>query len=329
MKQNARPSWPEKLLPIVLVGPTATGKTAAAITLAQRLNGEIVNADSMQVYRGMDIGTAKPTWEERQQAVFHLLDLITPDQPFSVSAWKTLAEAAIADIARRGKRPIVCGGTGLYVRALLDDWSLAETPPAPGLREALREELERRGAPALHAQLVKVDPESASRLHPNDSVRILRALEVYRLTGQTISDYQERDKRLATARPAIRLGLTMERLELYARIEARVDTMLDMGFVDEVRRLLDKGYAPTLSPLKSLGYKEIVALLQGELDAATTCATIKQNTRRFAKRQQTWFRPDTRIIWFDVSAMSSATAAERLLTFLTESEREQKLPSPL
>jgi tRNA dimethylallyltransferase len=309
-------AWPKGPLPVALVGPTATGKTAAAIELAERLNGAIVNADSMQVYRGMDIGTAKPTPEERTRARFHLLDVVTPDTPYNVSTWKTQAEAAIADIVARGRRPIICGGTGMYVRALLDDWTLAETPADPEVRQRLEAEAEMLGAPTLHARLQEVDPAAASRLHPNDAVRIVRALEVYEVSGVPISEAQAQDRATRPPRPAIRLGLTLPRPALYARIEARVDTMLAAGWVDEVRGLLAEGYSAELSPLKSLGYKEIITYLHGAMEYETAVRDIKQNTRRFAKRQQTWFRADPEIVWCDVSAMDSATVAEHLLALL-------------
>lgn len=312
--------WPQNPPPIVLVGPTATGKTAVAVRLAERLQGEIVNADSMQIYRGMDIGTAKPSSEERRRAPFHLLDLVTPDQPFSVSDWKERAESAINAIASRDHWPIVCGGTGLYIRALLDDWSLAETPADPAVRAGLRAEVARHGAPSLHARLQAVDPSTATRLHPNDAVRIVRALEVYQVTGQPISAFQQRDRATRPTRPAYRMGLMLPRQELYARIDTRVNQMIAEGLEDEARRLLDQGYSPTLGPLRSLGYKEMIAYLCGESDRTTAIEKIKQETRRFAKRQFTWFRADPNLLWFDGSAQDSAAVAERLLAHL----RDQK-----
>jgi tRNA dimethylallyltransferase len=310
--------WPDDPPPIALIGPTATGKTAAAIALAKRIGGEIINADSMQVYRGMDIGTAKPGISEQQTVPFHLLDMVTPDTPFNVSEWKAQAEAAIADIVSRGHRPILCGGTGLYIRALLDNWTLATTPADPKIRLRLEAEAETFGSAALHERLTNVDPATATRLHPNDAVRIVRALEVYETTGTPISLYQAQDRATRAPRPALRLGLTLPRPALYARIEQRVDAMLSMGLVDEVRGLLAQGYSADLSPLGSLGYKEIIAYLHGETEYDTAVRDIKQNTRRFAKRQQTWFRADSLIHWLDVSAFDSATVAEHLLTMMND-----------
>lgn len=312
--------WPESPRPVILVGPTATGKTAAAVELAERLDGEILNADSMQVYIGMDIGTAKPHSSERARVPFHLLDVVTPDTPYSVADWKASAEAAIEAIVARGKRPIVCGGTGLYIRALLDDWSLAETPADTTLRESLRQQAEADGAPALHARLAQADPQTAERLHPNDVVRIVRALEVFLRTGQPISVFQYRDRAVRPERPAHRLGLTLPRPELYARIERRIEEMISAGLEAETRSLLARGYATSLTPLRSLGYKEMIAYLQGDTDLTRTIQDIKQNTRRFAKRQQTWFRADPQILWLDVSALSSATVAARLQEYIQASE---------
>jgi tRNA dimethylallyltransferase len=270
----------------------------------------------MQVYRGMDIGTAKPTAQERTQARFHLLDIVSPDMPYNVSTWKMQAEAAITDIVARGKRPILCGGTGMYVRALLDDWTLAETPVNVSVRERLEHEASTQGAPALHTRLQQVDPPTALRLHPNEVVRIVRALEVYEVSGIPISEAQARDRATRSQRPAIRLGLTLPRPTLYARIEARVDAMLAAGWKEEVCGLLAQGYSADLSPLKSLGYKEIIAHLHGDMDLETAVRDIKQNTRRFAKRQQTWFRADPLFVWFDGTALDSATVAERLISLM-------------
>ena len=304
--------WLQKPYPIVLVGPTATGKTVAAIALAQRISGEIINADSMQVYKSMEIGTAKPTHSERAKVPFHLLDLVTPETPFSVSEWKIRAEAAIWDIGKRGKIPIICGGTGMYVRALLEDWSMAETPKQTEVRERLNREVEEFGATELHKRLQEIDPKTANRLHPNDAIRIIRALEVYETTGKPISEHQAEDEAHSKSRKAIKFGLTMPRPELYKRIEQRVDTMIENGWEAEVRQLLQRGYSPELSPLKSLGYKEMIAYVSGEYDHNTAVALIKQNTRRFAKRQQTWFRADPQIQWFDVLSLDSEEVAESL-----------------
>ena len=304
-------SWPDT--PVVVVcGATATGKTAVAIALAERIGGEIVNADSMQVYCNMDIGTAKPVLSEQQSAVFHLLDIATPDRQVSVAEWKQRAEEAILDIVSRNRIPIVCGGTGLYLRALLDDWTLAATPASPQIRAELMGWVSETGAPWLHQKLREVDKVTAERLHPNDAIRIVRALEVYLATGTPISQFQERDRASQCSRPAIRCGLTLPRPELNARIDARVNSMLEAGLVEEIQVLLQQGYSSELGPMKSLGYKEIVEYLHGELPYDAAVEEIKLNTRRFAKRQQTWFRADRLIHWLDVSELSSAEVAAQI-----------------
>ena len=259
-------AWPETEPPIMIAGPTATGKTEVALALAERIGGEIINADSMQVYSGMDIGTAKPSAIEQLRVPFHLLDIATPDAQLTVAEWKRRAEFAIADIAARGKRVILCGGTGMYIRALLDNWSLAETPADPALRAELQRELETEGLAALREQLNEIDSEAAARLHPNDSQRIIRALEVYRATGRNISEWQAEDRRVHVRRAAHLFGLDLPRPALYERIERRVDSMIAAGLVAEVQVLLEKGYNKTHGPMRSLGYKEILEHLEGATD---------------------------------------------------------------
>jgi tRNA dimethylallyltransferase len=314
-------SWTAESTPLVLVGPTAIGKTAVAIELAERCGGEIVNADSMQVYIGMDIGAAKPDADDRGRAAFHLLDVVRPDEAFSVSEWKRRSELAISAILSRGRLPIVCGGTGLYIRALVDDWSLALTPAAPEIRQELQQLATQHGSAFLHDRLTVIDPETAARLHPNDTVRIIRALEVHRVTGCTISQVQSQNRAERRLRPFVQIGLTMPRPQIYSRIERRVDKMIEMGLEQEVATLMEQGYSPALSPMRSLGYKEMCAFHCGDMDMKTAIETIKLNTRRFSKRQQTWFGADPRIDWIDVSALNSATVADQICRSLANSRR--------
>lgn len=297
---------------VVICGPTAVGKTEVAIKLAHRLGGEVINADSMQIYRGMDIGTAKPALADREGVVFHLLDLIEPDQLFTVAEWKRLAESAIQEIQTRGHLPILCGGTGMYLRALLENWSFAETPRDPEVRRQLEMEVRERGAPTLHQRLQGVDPVAAARLHPNDAIRIVRALEVYLVSHMPLSEHLRRDQSSRSLRHAVQIGLTMPRERLYPRIERRVDSMLEQGLIYEVSGLLSRGFHASLSPMKSLGYKEIALYLGGELDLDTAISLIKQNTRRYAKRQQTWFRTDPALLWIDMAEISSAKAVDMI-----------------
>jgi tRNA dimethylallyltransferase len=288
----------EQIRVVVVAGPTASGKTEAAIRLAERFDGEIVNADSMQVYRGMDVGTAKPTAEQRSRVPHHLMDIVTPYVNFSASDFRRAAAAAIADIQRRGKRVFIVGGTGLYLRALLE--GLVDAPAADAqLRRELEEQAARIGGEEMLALLAEVDPDTAARLHPNDLVRIVRSLEVYRQTGRPVSAYRDEHGFGGRHYEPLKLGLMVERQELYRRAEARVDRMLEVGFIDEVRRLLDAGYGPDLKSMRSIGYKEIAAYLRGDCSLDEAVRLMKRDTRRYAKRQLTWFRTDREIIWLE------------------------------
>jgi tRNA dimethylallyltransferase len=264
----------------------------------------------------MDIGTAKPTAAERQVAKFHLLDLAAPDEQLTVAAWRNSAEAAIGDIEARGRKPIVCGGTGLYIRALLDGWNLAQAPPDAAVRESLHDRFLAVGAQGLYADLANVDPEAAERIHPNDSVRMMRALEVYHVTGKTISWHLERDRADATRRPARVFGRRLPRPRLYRRIERRVDQMVAEGLEREVRGLLERGFGHELKPMLSLGYKEFVQYVNGQMELCDAIEAMKQSTRRYAKRQITWFGADPSVDWIDVDGVSSAEVASRIIARL-------------
>ena len=283
---------------LCLLGPTAVGKTEIAIQLAQRLNAEIVSVDSRQIYRQMDIGTAKPTPEEQRAARHHLIDCVDISQPFSVADYQSLADTAIADIQNRGKQVLLVGGAGLYFRAIVD--GLFEGPGAdPALRKRLEGEAAQFGVDALHKRLQIYDPASAERIHPNNLVRVIRALEVYELTGTPMSELQQQWHPEKQRYPFIAFGLTMPRALLYRRIEQRVDVMLANGLIAEVKSLLREGYARDSIALQSFGYRELIAYLDGNCTYLETISQLKQNTRRFAKRQLTWFRKDTRIEWLD------------------------------
>jgi tRNA dimethylallyltransferase len=284
---------------IAIVGPTAIGKTALAEELALRLDGEIVSADSMQVYRGMDIGTAKPE-AGNGRVRYHLIDVVEPGAPFSAALYQELARDAIGDIAARGRLPIVCGGTGLYVRAALDDLRF----PAGEQESQLRSDLEALageiGAAALHERLRAIDPPSAALIHPKNVRRTLRALEMAE-EGVSYADQASGFSSRAEYYPTTQIGLDMAREQLYARIDARVDAMLDAGLVDEVRRLLDAGFREALTARQAIGYKEFVPVLEGDALLCEAVAAVKQASRRYAKRQLTWFRADPRVRWIDAS----------------------------
>ena len=303
---------------IAIVGPTATGKTALAIALAQRLGGEIVGADSRQVYRQMDIGTAKPTAEERALAPHHLIDVVDSDQEFSLAQYLEQAGAALEDVWSRGKQPLLVGGSGQYVWALLEGWRVPRLPPQRELRRELGERADRQGAEALHRELAQVDPKAAARIDPRNVRRVIRALEVHKATGRPISYWQEKGP---PPWEVLTLGLTCPRRELYERIDARVDAMMEAGLVDEVRGLLSMGYDPSLASMSGIGYKQVCQHLAGELDLATAVARIKTATHRLARQQYTWFRlDDGRIRWLEGDgAVDEAVAlAEQ---FLEESAR--------
>jgi tRNA dimethylallyltransferase len=277
------------------------GKTAVAIELARVIGGEIVSADSMAVYVGMDIGTAKPTREEQSRARFHLIDVADPTKPFSVGEYQTLARAAIDDIVGRNAPAIVVGGSGLYVRAAIDGLDSSIPGPNEALRRDLAEQARARGSESVHARLAQVDPESARRIHPNNLKRVIRALEIYEATQTPASIVFERDGKRTRRYPDARFfGLTVGREALYARIEKRVDEMIDAGLIEEVSSLLERGADPALPSMQGLGYKEMAGHLRGENTRADAIALLKQNTRRFAKRQYTWFRADPRVRWIDV-----------------------------
>lgn len=280
---------------IALVGPTGVGKTELGIALAQQLDAEIINADSRQVYRRLDIGSAKPTRAQRAAVPHHLVDVVEPDEPFDCARFRSLALAAIDDITRRGKRVLIVGGTGLYIKVLLR--GLFDGPSRDAtLRSALLHE-EEQAPGTLHQRLRAVDPAAAARLHPHDRLRLIRALEVYHITGRPISDWQAEHRFESGAFDARVLGLSLPRTELYARIDARCHAMIEAGLIDEVQRLYADGFDPDLPALRSPGYREIGEHLRGLCDLSTAIARMAQATRQLAKRQLTWFRADPQIVW--------------------------------
>lgn len=273
---------------VAVLGPTASGKSALGLALAERTGGEIVACDSQQVYLGMDIGTAKPTVEERRRVPHHALDLVRPDQPFHAARWAVVARAAIADIAGRGRLPIVVGGTGLYYRALVTGLFDAP-PPDEAIRARHRVEAAADGVESLHARLAAIDPEAAAAIRTRDLVRISRALEIYEQTGVPITTLRRRAAPPADLAPTVLL-LDPPLPTLRARIGARVDQMIAAGFLDEVRALRAAGYGPALKPLQALGYRQLGAVLDGTVSLADAVAETVQATFAYARRQRTWFR---------------------------------------
>jgi len=283
---------------VAIVGPTATGKTELSLHLARAFGGEIVNADSRQVYRHMDIGTAKPTPEEQAQAPHHLIDIVDPDQDFSLALYQELARRAIKDIQGRGKLPFLVGGTGQYIWAVLEGWQAPRVPPNPALRAQLEERARLQGAESLHRELSILDPEAARRIDPRNLRRVIRALEVCYETGRRFSE-----QRLKEPPPynVLIIGLTGDRKELYWRIDDRVERMVAEGFVEEVRRLLEMGYSLDLPSMSSHGYREMGRYILGQLSLDEAVQRVKFITHRYVRQQYAWFRlDDLRISWLDI-----------------------------
>ncbi|MEK6684594.1 MAG: tRNA (adenosine(37)-N6)-dimethylallyltransferase MiaA, partial [Nitrospirota bacterium] len=285
---------------IVLVGPTAVGKSAVAIRLALKLRSEVISADSRMVYRGMDIGTAKPVSAERAGVVHHLIDVADPDEPFSAGRFKVLAETVVERLHREGRIPIVVGGTGLYLKLLLHGLWAGPEADWP-FRERLYEAERREGVGTLHRRLNKIDPDSALAIKPQDRSKLVRAIEVYEKTGRPLSDHHREHRFSEKPYEAIQIGLRRSRDDLYRRIEVRVDRMVADGLVEEVRGLIGKSYSSELPAMKGLGYRQIVGYLRGEYDRAEAVHRLKRDTKRYAKRQFTWFNRDPSIRWIDLS----------------------------
>ena len=291
---------PPKIL--VIVGPTASGKTRMAVELAQRHNGEVISADSMQIYRTMDIGTAKPTQEEMGGIPHHMIDVADPEEDFSVARYVEMAARCVDDVLARGKLPIVAGGTGLYIDSLLSGRTFAPFSPDSALRGELERELAEKGGQAMLEALAQVDPEAAQRLHPNDHKRIVRALEVYRSTGKTITQHNRETQAIPPRYNALTIGLAFQdRQAMWRRIDQRVDEMVAAGLEDEVRRLLTSGISPKCTAMQAIGYKEFTQALSGEMTWQEATDVVKLRSRQYAKRQLTWFgrNPNTRWVRWD------------------------------
>ncbi|ADH99333.1 tRNA (adenosine(37)-N6)-dimethylallyltransferase MiaA [Salisediminibacterium selenitireducens] len=288
-----------KPLVIAIVGPTAVGKTELSLDLAERFQGEIVSGDSMQVYRHMDIGTAKVSVQERARVPHHLIDLFDPDSSFSVRDFQIRAKTAIEDIHYRGNQPLLVGGTGLYVNSVLYDYQFTEAPEDAAYRKSLEALAREKGNKTVHDKLMAISPDQAAAIHPNNLRRVIRQLEVYRLTGTFSGGETEAQEKQSPYTPVI-FGLSMERGKLYERINQRVDQMIDEGLIEEVASLLEMGYGET-SAMKAIGYKEIIPYIHGDVTKNEAIETLKKNSRRFAKRQFTWFRNKTDVSWFDLS----------------------------
>ncbi|MDD4437338.1 MAG: tRNA (adenosine(37)-N6)-dimethylallyltransferase MiaA [Tissierellia bacterium] len=285
---------------IVIVGPTAVGKTYVSVELAKKLNTEIISADSMQIYKGMDIGTAKITEDEKQGIIHHMIDIVSPDEEYSVSEFKYDAEKIIDRLSGENKIPVIVGGSGLYVNSLIYDLDFGNAKSNKKIREYYTYYYKEHGEDALYDKLMRIDPKAAGKIHKNNVKRVIRALEVYDITGMKFSELNTDIRKESNKYDCILIGLSMERKVLYERINQRVDEMLSEGLVDEVRSLIEKGYNKNLVSMRGIGYKEIIEHLEGSTDYEEAVSILKQNTRRFAKRQYTWFLKDKSIKWFSM-----------------------------
>lgn len=289
----------EKKKLVVIIGPTAVGKTKLSIDLAHRLDGEIISGDSMQIYKGMDIGTAKISVDEMEGIRHHLLDIKSPEEDFSVAEFQANVRPLIEEITNQTKTPMIVGGTGLYIQSVLYDYQFTENPSDPEYRSKLEEELQDKGPQAIHQLLEKIDPESAGKIHPNNSRRVIRALEVFHCTNKTMSEYISSQEQEPLYDVAL-IGLTMDREILYDRINQRVELMVKQGLLEEVKELYDKGICNTQA-IQAIGYKEIYDYFDGKMTYDEAINQLKQNSRRYAKRQLTWFRNKMEVKWFDMT----------------------------
>ncbi|MFD1447199.1 tRNA (adenosine(37)-N6)-dimethylallyltransferase MiaA [Oceanobacillus profundus] len=284
---------------VAIMGPTAVGKTKLSIELAKRFNGEIISGDSMQVYKGLDIGTAKIKQAEMQGIPHHMLDIREPDEDFSAADFKELVQQYIAEITARGKLPIIVGGSGLYIQAALYDYNFSDRKRDPLLTKEMEEIVELEGIMPLYQRLEQIDPEQAKKIHPNNHRRVIRALEIYETTGMTMSEYEKNQVMESPYNPIL-LGLEMPRALLYERINDRVDQMIEKGLKTEVKKVYDKGYASCQS-MKAIGYKEWISYFKGEQSLEGTVELLKRNSRRYAKRQYTWFKNKMDVTWYSVT----------------------------
>jgi tRNA dimethylallyltransferase len=310
----------EKLL--VLIGPTAVGKTKLSIELAKKYNAEIISGDSMQIYKQMDIGTAKIQSSEMEGIPHHLLDLKEPDESFSVAEFQQLVRGKITDIHKRGKLPMLVGGTGLYIQSVINDYKFTETCSDDAFRQELEEKALLKGNEYIHDLLRQIDPESAERIHPNNVRRVIRALEVFHCTGKTASEYQQDQEHKLLYNVAL-IGLTMDRDKLYERINLRVNLMLEDGLLEEVKALYNKGIRDVQS-IQAIGYKEIYEYLDGLVTLEEAIEILKQNSRRYAKRQLTWFRNKMDVTWFDMTEIDSYSKKMNEISLFIEGKLEIK-----
>ncbi|NRG47886.1 tRNA (adenosine(37)-N6)-dimethylallyltransferase MiaA [Bacillus sp. CRN 9] len=307
---------------VVLIGPTAVGKTKTSIELAKHFNGEIISGDSMQIYKGMDIGTAKITKEEMDGIQHHLIDIKAPNESFSAAEFQQIVREKIIEISSRGKLPMIVGGTGLYIQSVLYDYQFSEAPSDERYRQELEKKAIQNGNVWLHKELMKLDPKSGENIHPNNVRRVIRAMEIFHCTGKTMTDYQETQTPEKLYDAAI-IGLTMERDKLYERINHRVDVMMENGLLNEVQKLYKMGIKDCQS-IQAIGYKELYEFFNGYVSLEEAIVNLKQNSRRYAKRQLTWFRNKMDVSWFDMTDASDEAVLRKKINEISR-EIEGKL----
>jgi tRNA dimethylallyltransferase len=299
---------------IAIVGPTAVGKTALAVQLAERFGGEVIGADSRQIYRFMDVGSAKPCAAERLRVPHHLIDIVTPDETLTLGQYKALASACIDEISNRGKLPLIVGGTGLYLKTIVEGWTIPAVAPDYAFRERLLADASAHGSAALYEKLLAVDPAAAGKVDPRNVRRVVRYLEVFHATGEPISS---RQRKIEPPYDLLQIGLTLPRALLYRRIDARVDAMMSQGFLEEVRRLVDIGYDPDLPALSGFGYRQLIQHVLGRMTLADAVAETKKETRRFVRRQYAWFPlDDPNILWLNGGDGAVAQASQAVEEFV-------------
>ncbi|MBL7996319.1 tRNA (adenosine(37)-N6)-dimethylallyltransferase MiaA [bacterium] len=303
---------------LVIVGPTAIGKTNLAVSVARTINAEIISADSRQIFRHMDICTAKPAVAERDSIPHHFIDHIDPDQYYNAGQYGADGRAVVEQIWARNKEVVVVGGSGLYIRSLIDGF-IGEGEKSEPVRLEIRDRIAQLGLKSVYHELEIVDPAAASKIHPNDAKRIERALEVFEFTGKRISE-KHAEKTVEINFTPVMIGLTCDRAELYRRINMRVEDMIRRGVIEETKQLIEKGYSPQLTSMESLGYREIVAHLRGDITYERMLVLFKQGSRNYAKRQLTWFRRDKRVRWFDVTKYTSGELVDAVIVSLQTSE---------
>ncbi|HHU92582.1 MAG TPA: tRNA (adenosine(37)-N6)-dimethylallyltransferase MiaA [Halanaerobiaceae bacterium] len=307
---------------LIITGPTAVGKTELSLKIAEKVRGEIISADSMQIYRFMDIGTAKASAEDRARIKHHMIDIINPDEKYSVAQYQKEVDRLIREISAKGSLPILVGGTGLYIRAVVQGFLFPEMEVNYQLRAELNEIARKHGSAYLHQKLAEIDPDQARKIHPNDLRRIIRGIEIYKETGHNMTYYLEKQKNAPPRYNTLKIGLIRDREELYSRINARVDQMIEEGLVEEINNIIKDGYKMSATALQGLGYKEIIGYLKNEYSLEEAKEILKRNTRHYAKKQITWFKAEKDIHWFNLTGLNTGEAYQEILCLIANWKKD-------